>query len=150
MTDEYIHAIGAAWEADVARFDGQTVAFRDVMVAPRPTRQPRPPIWVGGNSRAAVRRAARHADGWIPWQLAPDDFAAAVAFARRERSSDTPIELVAPLAVAADAAPASVVEEAGRWRHAGASAFQVGLGARSFAELLERIAWFARDVVPQV
>ena len=150
VTDEYIHAIGAAWEADVARFDGQTVAFRDVMVAPRPTRQPRPPIWVGGNSRAAVRRAARHADGWIPWQLAPDDFAAAVAFARRERSSDTPIELVAPLAVAADAAPASVVEEAGRWRHAGASAFQVGLGARSFAELLERIAWFARDVVPQV
>src|SRR5438552_18622167 len=59
VTDEYIHAIGAAWEADVARFDGQTVAFRDVMVAPRPTRQPRPPIWVGGNSRAAVRRAAR-------------------------------------------------------------------------------------------
>jgi len=148
VTDEYIHAIGAAWEADVAHFDGQTVAFRDVMVAPRPTQ--RPPIWVGGNSRAAVRRAARHADGWIPWQLAPDDFAAAVAVARRERSSDTPIELVAPLAVAADAAPASVVEEAGRWRHAGASAFQVGLGARSFAELLERIAWFARDVVPQV
>src|SRR5947199_5035457 len=95
VTDEYIHAIGAAWETDVARFDGQTVAFRDVMVAPRPTRQPRPPIWVGGNSRAAVRRAARHADGWIPWQLTPDDFAAAVAFARRERPSDTPIELVA-------------------------------------------------------
>src|SRR5439155_1692427 len=82
VTDEYIHAIGAAWEADVARFDGQTVAFRDVMVAPRPIQQPRPPIWVGGNSRAAVRRAARHAHGWIPWQLAPDDFAAAVAFAR--------------------------------------------------------------------
>ena len=50
VTDEYIHAITAAWEQEVAGFDGQTVAFRDVMVAPRVAQRPRPPIWVGGNS----------------------------------------------------------------------------------------------------
>src|SRR5436309_15058014 len=96
------------------------------MVAPRPTRQPRPPIWVGGNSRAALRRAARHADGWIPWQLTPDDFPAGVAYARAERATTAPFELVAPLAVAADAASQSVVEQAGRALAAGATPFHVG------------------------
>jgi len=150
VTDEYIHAITAAWAEEVARFDGHTVAFRDVMVAPRVAQRPRPPIWVGGNSRAAVRRAARHADGWIPWQLTPDAFATAAAYARAERATDAPLELVAPLAVAADAAPGSVVDEASRWRRAGATAFHVGLGARSFPEFLERVAWFAREVMAKV
>src|SRR5207244_3348401 len=134
VTDEYIHAITAAWEQEVAGFDGQTVAFRDIMVAPRVAQRPRPPIWVGGNSRAAVRRAARHADGWIPWQLTPDDFAAAAAHARAERATAAPLELVAPLAVASDAASTSVVEQARRWLAAGARSFHVGLRARSFAE----------------
>jgi alkanesulfonate monooxygenase SsuD/methylene tetrahydromethanopterin reductase-like flavin-dependent oxidoreductase (luciferase family) len=33
---------------------------------PKPVQSPRPPIWVGGNSRAAIRRAAHLADGWLP------------------------------------------------------------------------------------
>src|SRR5256886_1312656 len=64
VTDQYIHAITAAWEQEVACFDGQTLAFRDVMVAPRVAQRPRPPIWVGGNSRAAFRhRPGRQARG---------------------------------------------------------------------------------------
>ena len=150
VTDEYIHAIAAAWAEEVASFDGHTVAFRDVVVAPRVAQRPRPPIWVGGNSRAAVRRAARHADGWIPWQLTADEFATAAAYARGERATGAPLEMVAPLTVSSDAAPDTVVDDAGRWHRAGATAFHVGLGARSFAEFLERIAWFARDVMPEV
>jgi len=68
LTDEYLAAIAAAWTEEVASFAGETLAFRDVIVAPRPAQRPRPPIWVGGNSRAAVRRAARLADGWVPWR----------------------------------------------------------------------------------
>src|SRR5215831_4819003 len=59
VSDEYMRAIAAAWEQDVARFDGETIAFRDVMVSPRVSQRPRPPFWVGGNSPAALRRAAR-------------------------------------------------------------------------------------------
>src|SRR5262245_8890780 len=77
-TDESIQAIVAAWTADVAQFDGETLAFRDVVVSPRIAQRPRPPIWVGGNSRAAVRRAARHGDGWVPWQLTTEECATAV------------------------------------------------------------------------
>src|SRR5438477_625931 len=80
-------AIGAPWENEVARFDGETVAFHDVVVSPRVAQRPRPCIWVGGNSRAAVRRAARHGDGWIPWELTPESCAAALTFARRERAA---------------------------------------------------------------
>src|SRR5438552_1928326 len=58
VSDEYVAAIAAAWENEVARFDGETVAFHDVVVSPRVAQRPRPSIWVGGNSRAAVRRAA--------------------------------------------------------------------------------------------
>ena len=39
---------------------------------PRPVQSPRPPIWVGGSSPAALRRAARFADGWLPQSLGPD------------------------------------------------------------------------------
>jgi probable F420-dependent oxidoreductase len=38
----------------------------DVGLAPRPVQQPRPPIWVGGSSKPALRRVAARGDGWIP------------------------------------------------------------------------------------
>src|SRR3989442_12082248 len=79
VSDEYLAAIAAAWTEEVACFEGSTLAFRDVIVAPRPAQRPRPPIWVGGNSRAALRRAARLADGWVPWQLEPEAGAPPVA-----------------------------------------------------------------------
>ena len=66
MADDYLAAIKACWAADVASYAGTFVAFRDVHTAPRPARSPHPPIWVGGASDAALRRAVRHAEGWHP------------------------------------------------------------------------------------
>jgi alkanesulfonate monooxygenase SsuD/methylene tetrahydromethanopterin reductase-like flavin-dependent oxidoreductase (luciferase family) len=48
------------------------------MVRPKPL-QPQLPIWIGGNSEAAMRRAGRMGDGWIPSFIAPVPFAAGVA-----------------------------------------------------------------------
>jgi len=59
ITDEYLRALAAAWEHDVAEFEGEFVSVRDMMIWPRPVQKPRPPIWVGGNSNAAVKRAAK-------------------------------------------------------------------------------------------
>ncbi len=39
---------------------------------PRPVQRAGPPIWVGGRSEAALRRAVRHADGWLPYLMTPD------------------------------------------------------------------------------
>src|SRR2546422_3248707 len=107
VSDEYLAAIAAAWTEEVTRFEGETLAFRDVIVAPRVAQRPRPPIWVGGNSRAALRRAACHGDGWVPWVLTPDQCASAVALVRRLRAETARpdgFEVVAPLDVPADAA----------------------------------------------
>ena len=73
MADDYLAAIHALWTADVASYDGEFVSFKDVMVSPRPIQSPHPPVWVGGNSRAGIRRAVRFGQAWhpigvtIPW-----------------------------------------------------------------------------------
>ncbi len=153
VSDEHLRAIAAAWEEDVAQFAGETITFRDVMVAPRVVQRPRPPFWVGGNSRPALRRAARFGEGWIPWQLGPEEFAGLAEQARRLRDESGragPFEMVAPLAAPADATADQVAAEARRWRHAGATAFHVGIGGDTFAHYLDRLAWFGAEVAPRV
>ena len=67
MTNEYLEAIKVCWSQDVASFDGRFVKFRDVDTTPRPIR--RPPIWVGGGSDAAMKRAVVHGDAWHPIRI---------------------------------------------------------------------------------
>jgi probable F420-dependent oxidoreductase len=72
ITDDYLAAMKTAWTRDVASYDGRFVSFRDVHTMPRPARVPHPPIWVGGASDAALRRAVRHGDGWHPIRIRLD------------------------------------------------------------------------------
>lgn len=72
MTDEYLDAIKTLWTEDVASFEGEFVSFKDVNTAPRPVQQPHPPIWVGGPSAAAMRRAVRHGSAWHPIRITVD------------------------------------------------------------------------------
>jgi probable F420-dependent oxidoreductase len=66
LTDEFLAAFRELWTADTPRFHGKHVAFEDVIFAPKPIQKPGPPIWVGGESPAALRRVVRHGDGWYP------------------------------------------------------------------------------------
>jgi len=67
--DEYLAAMRTVWRDDVASFAGEFVSFTGVRVNPRPVRDRRIPIIAGGNSDAALRRAARFADGWYGFNL---------------------------------------------------------------------------------
>jgi len=69
LTDEYLAAIKTLWTEDVASYRGRFVSFSDVLTAPRPARRPHPPIWVGGASDGALRRAARLGDAWHPIRI---------------------------------------------------------------------------------
>ena len=71
MTDEYLEAIKVLWTEDVASFEGKYVSFKDINTAPRPVQNPHPPIWVGGPSAAAMRRAVRHG-AWHPIRINVD------------------------------------------------------------------------------
>ncbi len=82
---EYLRAMRALWEEDVASFDGEFVSFREIRVNPRPVRDRRVPIVFGGNSDAALRRVVMHADGWYGFNLAGvTEVAERVAFIERE------------------------------------------------------------------
>ena len=69
MTDDYLAAIKTLWTNEVASYDGPFVSFRDVMVSPKPAQSPHPPIWVGGHTRMAIRRAVRFGQAWHPGGL---------------------------------------------------------------------------------
>jgi alkanesulfonate monooxygenase SsuD/methylene tetrahydromethanopterin reductase-like flavin-dependent oxidoreductase (luciferase family) len=57
-----------------ASFAGRFFGFNDVLIEPRPAQQGGPPIWVGGRSEAALRRAGRLGDGWMPIWVSPERF----------------------------------------------------------------------------
>ena len=66
IANEYLEIIRKCWTGDVVSHDGEFVSFEDVHTAPRPSRSPHPPIWVGGSSDAALRRAVRYGNAWHP------------------------------------------------------------------------------------
>ena len=71
MSDEYLEAIKILWTEERPEFHGKYVEFDDIVFEPRPVAKPHPPIWIGGNTKPAMRRAAKYGDGWVPWQITP-------------------------------------------------------------------------------
>ena len=65
-TDEYIEAFKELWTKDRPAYSGRHVNFADVIFAPKPVQKPHPPIWVGGESPAALRRTIKLGDCWYP------------------------------------------------------------------------------------
>ena len=68
-TAEYVAAMRALWREDVASFDGEFVRFTSVRSNPKPPRDRRVPVVVGGNTDAALRRVAAWGDGWYGFDL---------------------------------------------------------------------------------
>jgi probable F420-dependent oxidoreductase len=66
VTDEYLQAFRTLWTEKTPRFAGQWVKFDGIVCEPKPVQKPHPPIWVGGESGPALRRAARLGDAWYP------------------------------------------------------------------------------------
>lgn len=84
MSDEYLAAIIELWTKDAPCFEGEYISFRDVAFEPKPVQKPHIPIWMGGDSDAALRRTARFACGWIPFLTKPEDFPARIDFIKSQ------------------------------------------------------------------
>jgi probable F420-dependent oxidoreductase len=84
--DEGIAVCRALWGPSPASFEGRFTRFADVALEPKPVQPGGPPIWIGGRSDFALRRAARVGDGWVAYLVTPDRFRASLekiqAFAR--------------------------------------------------------------------
>lgn len=66
--DEAIVAMRRAWSGEPIDHAGPHFPAYGHSMLPRPSQNPYPPVWVGGNSRAARRRVVHLADGWIPFE----------------------------------------------------------------------------------
>ncbi len=72
-TDEALAAMVSLWTDEVSEFHGDLVDLPRCRMYPKPIQQPHPPIHVGGESDAALRRAARLGQGWFSFNRLPAD-----------------------------------------------------------------------------
>ena len=70
-SDEYIRAFKELWTSDEPTFEGKYCSFRDILFEPKPVQKPHPPIWIGGESPQALRRAAHLGNAWHPLATNP-------------------------------------------------------------------------------
>ena len=73
MTDEYLVAMRELWTSPTPSFAGKYTQFDGLVFAPKPVQKPHPPIWVGGHSKAALRRTAQFGAAWHPINRPPDE-----------------------------------------------------------------------------
>ena len=66
LMDEQLAALIQIWTTEQAEYHGEHVDFDPIHLWPKPVQQPHPPIYVGGESPAALRRLASCGDGWLP------------------------------------------------------------------------------------
>jgi probable F420-dependent oxidoreductase len=100
-TDEYLQIMKSLWTDETSSFDGELYHLPPCRLYPKPVQSPHPPILIGGESGAALRRAARYGNGWFTFNRTPEQFGNAIrdldrqleAVGRSRRDDD--FELVA-------------------------------------------------------
>lgn len=162
--DEAIDLLAVALTQEYPTFQGEFWSVSDMGQRPRPVQQPRPPIWVGGSTPAALRRAARRGDGWLPQGVPAMGMPAAIDFLCRERElhrSGDPLEIGMnspflyigrPGFAVPDGTltgtPAELSDSLRAFRDLGIHHLGIRFRSRSCDELVDQIAAFAADVAP--
>ncbi|WP_028810993.1 LLM class F420-dependent oxidoreductase [Streptomyces flavidovirens] len=166
VLDETIDALRAALGPDeYPEFAGERYAFSGLGQRPRPA-QERVPVWVGGSSPAAVRRAALRGDGWLPQGDPRDRLPRRITRLRALREA---AGSVAPFTVGAiteplyvgDAAwnvgrrtvtgkPEAIAESLRAYGAMGVDQIQVRFRSRGRTELTDQMAAFAAEVAPHL
>src|SRR4029077_7534050 len=174
LTDEYLEAFRELWMKDRPAYQGKHVRFAEVLFYPKPLQKPHPPIWIGGESPAALRRAIKLGDAWYPGNNnqqrpldTPPRLAVAIAAARAqcERSGRDPARLGISLLVQNSfewrahktqdgsarrlftGASAEMAEDAHRLSAIGVDHVAVRLGGQSIEDAVARIERFGAEVI---
>lgn len=156
LTDEALAAIREGFE---------TGRLGDANIAPRPAQAGGPPIWVGGSSKAALRRAAQFGDGWLPQGTPYPEMPGAIETIHRHQErihgERRPIDIGVITAFlhigdpdfevpsgSFTGAPERVARGLGRLADLGATQLQVRFAARSAQEYADQVEVFGADVRP--
>jgi probable F420-dependent oxidoreductase len=166
LLDEAIDALDVALTEEFPAFSGPTWSAADGGIGPRPVQRPRPPIWIGGSSPAALRRAGERGEGWLPQgtprrQMA-EQVAAVLEHRRRSGREDgidigtvceflyvgTPTWDVGRGVISG--APDAIAASLREFGAMGVNHLQVRFKSRSLDELLDQMDRFGADVAPNL
>jgi probable F420-dependent oxidoreductase len=140
-------------------------AVDGMQLAPQPVQRPRPPVWVGGSAPAAVRRAARRADGWLPQGTPLEQMPDLVQLFRRERADATGQGDTGDIGAISEwlyvgtpswdlgrpcvsGTAEEVADALRRWGKVGVNHLQVRFPSRDVAELVDQVERFGAEVGP--
>lgn len=166
VTDAAVDVIRAAFTHEYP--DVETPYWghvHDAGLAPRPRQQPLP-IWVGGSSKAALRRAAERGDGWLPQGTPRADMPGQIAYLlehRHRTRGDDPIDVgtITELVYVGEPGwdlgdgtlsgpPKRIADQLNEFGAMGVSHLQIRFRSRSLSELLDQMDAFHRDVAPHL
>ncbi len=173
VTDEYIRAFRELWTNDSPSFSGRYCSFSDIVFLPKPVQTPTIPIWVGGHSKQALRRAGELGDGWHPIggvptvPLEPEDLVRDLEIvARHAEKAGRSLEQIRVALKGSlfdrdkEATPGKRRRFIGKaddilldiedYRRAGVDAIIFDVRQPSMGETLERMEWLAREVVAKM
>ncbi|HSO94671.1 MAG TPA: TIGR03619 family F420-dependent LLM class oxidoreductase [Acidimicrobiia bacterium] len=172
LTDEAILAMRAAWTGESVTAEGHGWRATGNTMQPAPAQQPGPPIWIGGNSRRAIRRAVELADGWMPMPspsgserrlhtpaiASLGDLARRLDYARAHAATvgrTEPLEVVfmpsgLDMFTNGTVDPGPVLESVHALAGLGVTYLTVTLPGRSVQDLLEHITTFAAEVLAPI
>jgi len=164
--DEGIDVVRAAFADEYPSHTGPRYEVADAGLRPRPVQPGGPPIWIGGSSAPALRRAADRGDGWLPQGPPKDGMRAGIEAILRRREETRPGE---PIDLGINAEPIylgdpsfeveswtltgsadHVAERLRRYRKLGVNHMQLRFRSRSADELVDQIEQFGREVAPQL
>jgi probable F420-dependent oxidoreductase len=166
ITDETLHAVTELWSADEPSFHGQYFQIEGLAFEPKPVQKPRPPIFIGGNSKPALRRAARY-EGWEPnpTTFSVEEIPPLADYIRSQRElacQGSPFRITWAGSISGVRRPAfAALSETGRIAHAGQIlerlAYLESLGVtavrvpepvtESIDDYLEYVRWFDEEVM---
>ncbi|MCH8189841.1 MAG: LLM class F420-dependent oxidoreductase [Chloroflexi bacterium] len=174
MTDEYLRAMRILWTEENPEFEGKYVSFSRVAFLPKCVQKPHVPIWVGGSGPRPLRRTVELGDGWSPMvgnldELSRDitwikeqvraagrdpdalDFSYSITIGEQDEASKTASRHAARserVDRQSATTAADVIEMVRRHQDAGLNHLGVGWSWERPADYMERLEWFASDVLP--
>lgn len=173
VADEWLAIFKRLWTRSPTTFNGKFYSFADLRAEPFPLQKPHPPIWVGGHSRAALRRTARHGDGWHPVgaiaasPLPPDEMRTHLDTLRKMTEEEGRDFTALTVSYKAPLYDSAVPDREGARRSFSGTADEIAADIRSFADIgvhelifdfrgssiaesIEGLQRFAAEVMPLV
>lgn len=169
LMDEYINAMKAAWTGEEFNFEGTGYSARGTRIRPRPVQTPHPPLYVGGNSKRAMRRAVELADGWNPFftgQLSTattrtqamgsdDDLINGINYIREHCEKvgrkDLPTIWLASITQPGDKWEAQqIIDQIGRYRELGITGAATHIDGNTKAEWCDNAERFASEILAKL